>query len=202
MLTLLEKQNPWAVWVGGAVACVILSVMAYGWVVLPSHERQRDAAVTSEQSRAQSDEAAELEHELEQLGQSLQTQRDVLAQQPQALGNYQELNRQIARLIELAQAHGLEVMQLQPGESSRGDHYDILPLRLEAVAGFSQHLAFLESLHTTFPSISVLGLDLASRAREISPRPEGRYRLVWFTAKPEAASTDSTSSSALVNTAR
>jgi Tfp pilus assembly protein PilO len=186
----LEQQPAWVVWLGGGLACVILSVMAYGWVVQPSHARKQEALQLSAEAKQRHAEVQRLEDQLDALGQTLRQQEDQLAALPLSLGDPRQLNRKIAQVIALAQEHELEVLQLQPGEPTRAEHFDLVPLRLQATAGFPQHLAFLEALHTRFPSVSVLGLELAGPSRAEAARPEAAYRLMWFTAKPDAAAAD------------
>ena len=182
MLPRLERQPAWAVWAAGAALAALLTLAAYAWVLVP--QRDRDAAASEvvaqvDQHRA---EAQTLQGQLDDLTLQLEQTRSALAEQPLALGDPRRLNRQIAALIALARDQGLEVIQLQPGELQPGEDYDVIPLRLEAGAGFPQHLAFLQAVHRAFPSITVTALDLQSQTRAEAPRPRAVYALAWFTA--------------------
>lgn len=178
----LKQQPAWLVWSGGAAAAFALTWMAYAWVVVPNHELARQADETNTAAAAERATVEQLETQLNVLTQVVNERHAALDAMPLKLGDRRDLNRQIAALIELAQAQGLEVLQLQPGESISGEHYDLTGMRLEAVAGFPAHLAYLDALHASFPDISVVGMELKSSPRENNPRPRVVLSLVWFTA--------------------
>jgi len=178
----LQQQPAWLVWISGAAAALVLTWMAYAWVVVPSHERTRQADEINAAAAAERGNVRQFETRLNALKQVVNDRRAALDVMPIKLGNRRDLNRQIAALIELAQAQGLEVLQLQPGDSIPGEHYDLTGLRLEAVADFPSHLAYLDTLHASFPDISVIGMELQSSPREANPRPRATLNLVWFTA--------------------
>ncbi|MEM6855960.1 MAG: hypothetical protein AAF593_16270 [Planctomycetota bacterium] len=183
----VQQQPAWLVWSGGALAALALTWMAYAWVVAPNHERAREADEINTAAAAERATAQQLEDQLGLLTQAMAERRAALDAMPLKLGNRQQLNLQIASLIQLAQAQGLEVLQLQPGETQPGEHYDLTGLRLEAIAGFPEHLAFLDALHAAFPDVSVVGLNLTSNARNANPRPRASFNLVWFTSVDQAA---------------
>lgn len=183
----LKQQPAWMIWTGGTIIALALTWMAYAWVVVPHYERARHADEVNAAAAVQRDTAQQLEAQLNVLLDVLDQRRQSLDEMPLKLGDRQDLNRQIATLIELAQAQGLEVLQLQPGESMPGEHYDLTGLRLEAVADFPAHLAYLDALHVDFPDVSVVGMELKSSPRDANPRPRAVLNLVWFTAVQNAA---------------
>lgn len=186
MLPIIERQPAWAVWGGGALAAVVLTVVAYTFVVVPTHERQLADDEADTQTTQQQTEADTVSKQLRGLSETLREKTAELEAQPLALGDRTQLNRQIASLIELAQHHGLEVLQLQPGNTMPGEHYDMNALRLEAQAAFPDHLAFLEGLHGAFPSVSVVGLDLSARSRQDAPKPSATFHMIWYTQVEQA----------------
>lgn len=183
----LRQQPAWLVWSGGVVAAAALTWMAYAWVVAPNHERAQKADDINTAAEVERTAAQQLENELGVLINVMAERREALDAMPLKLGDRRRLNRQIASLIELAQAQGLEVLQLQPGETTAGEHYDLTGLRLEAVAGFPEHLAYLDALHAAFPDVSVVGVELKSNVRDANPRPRAVLSLVWFTAVDDGA---------------
>lgn len=187
MRTFLERQPAWAVWAGCAAVAATLTVMAYGWMVRPHHDRQQEVKQLNETAQAEHAEAENLDQQYEAIHTAMAQRREALAANPLKLGDRRELNRRIAALIDLAQRQGVEVLQLQPGEVTRGKDYDLLYLRLEAVATFSQYLTMLDALHTSFPDMSVVALELDSPPRAATPRPRGAFELVWFTSVRDGA---------------
>ncbi len=183
----LKHQPAWLIWSGGAVIAMALTWTAYTFVVVPHHERARHADEVNTAAADQRDTAQQLEDQLNVLMDVLDQRRQSLDAMPLKLGDRQDLNRHIAALIQLAQDRGLEVLQLQPGESIPGEHYDLTGLRLEAVADFPAHLAYLDALHAAFPDVSVVGMELRSSPRDANPRPRAVLNLVWFTAVQDSA---------------
>lgn len=180
-LPLLERQPAWAVWSAGFCLAGLFTYLAYSMIILPAEERETENQALTEQIAQQSADAKALRHELAQLNHKLNQVKTSLEEQPIELGDQQNLNRQIAELIALAQQHRLEVLQLQPGEPVPGEDYTLIPLQLRANATFAEHLNFLQAVHVNFPSISVVGLDLESRTRTDAPRPRATFALAWFT---------------------
>ncbi|MEM9417879.1 MAG: hypothetical protein AAGA25_02340 [Planctomycetota bacterium] len=178
----VKQQPAWLVWSGGVIAAVALTWMAYAWVVEPNHERASKADQINAAAENERRNAEQLGAQLEILNTKMADRREALDSMPVKLGDPRQLNRQIASLIELAQVQGVEVLQLQPGETTPDENYDLTALRLEAQAGFPAYLAYLEALHTSFPDISVVGMQLKSNPREANPRPRAELSLVWFTA--------------------
>ena len=196
MLTLLHKQPVWIVAGGGAATALLLTVLTWGWVVRPAQAQDAAARVAADAHAAQQAEVRQLDSRLAELEQGLTSRRQLLQDQPQHLGQRRQLNRQIARLIELARGHGLEVVQLQPAPLLPGEYFNRVPMTLEAAAGFAEHLAFLEDLHGSVPSVAVVGLQLDTQLRDPRARPTGRYELHWFTELPQAVPPGATASSA------
>lgn len=181
MRSILERQPAWAVCAGGAAVALTLTVLAYAWIVRPHHDRQQEARQLNEAALAERAEAENLDEQYRALQGAMDRRREALAANPLKLGDRGELNRRIAALIELAERQGVEVLQLQPGEVTAGEHYDLLRLRLESVATFGQYLSMLDELHASFADMSVVALDLSSPPRAEAPRPRGGIELVWFT---------------------
>lgn len=170
------------VWAGGVALSAVLTALAYGGLVAPSHDRQRQTDALRSELADQSVEARRLEAEAEGLTRMLQDTLDELAAQPRRLGDRRALNQRIADLIELAGGHGLEVLHLEPGRPEPGEHYTLVPLRLGAEADFAQHLSLLDTLHRVAPDLAVAGLSLRTDPRAEAPRPRAEVGLVWFTA--------------------
>lgn len=182
---LMDKLPAWSVWLIGGVAGCGLTIASYHGLIGPMEAQKAQAA---EVTTAVSDKQAEnrqLQMRLAVIEQVTHDQRSELESLHIDLGDRSQLNRRIAALIALAQGQSLEVMQLQPGKETEAEHYTLVSLQLQARASFADHLRYLEQLHTTFPDMSVLGLELNSRSHEGNPRPTGDYSLVWFTAKSE-----------------
>lgn len=186
MLKTLENQPFWAVATGGVATAVLLTLLAYGGAVRPAHAQQQAARAQAQTADQRRGERHTAQQRFDQLADQLQQRRATLAEQPLHLGQRAQLNRQIAGLIELAQAHELEVVTLQPSPRLPGPYFDRVPMQLVAGGEFRQHLTFLEALHQTVPSVAVVGLDLESRFRDPQPRPTARYDLHWFTQLPPA----------------
>ncbi|MEM9881344.1 MAG: GspMb/PilO family protein [Planctomycetota bacterium] len=183
----------WAVWAGGVALSAALTALAYGGLVGPSHDRQRQTDAMRAELAEQAVETRRLEAGANALARSLEATRRELADQPRRLGDRRALNQRIADLIELAGDHGLEVLQLEPGPAEPGTHFTLVPLRLEAEADFAQHLSLLDTLHRVAPDLAVAGLSLRTEPRAEASRPRAEVRLVWFTATdpdgPPAAET-------------
>ncbi|MEM7624236.1 MAG: type 4a pilus biogenesis protein PilO [Planctomycetota bacterium] len=192
MLPMLEKQPAWIVWGGGVALAALLTLAAYAWMVVPSRQREAAAEVRAAQIAQERADAEALRLQLAELNQQLRHTRAALEEQPIELGDRRQLNRQIAEIIALAQSQGLEVLQLQPGELMPSEDYALIPLRLDANAAFPQHLEFLQTLHRSFPSVSVVGLELQSQTRADVPRPRATYGLAWFTTAEESTIADAT----------
>lgn len=187
MRSTIAKQPAWMVWSGCALVALGLTFAAHVGLVKPTHERQQKTEQALVAATAQRDQTATLEQQVAVIDELMRSRRATLAANPLTLGNRDELNRRIAALIGLAQSEGLEVLQLQPGEETPGEHYDLIHLRLEAGAAFGQYLTFLGSLHETFADMSVVAMELESPRGAEVPRPRGVIELVWFTAVREDA---------------
>ncbi|MEO1236929.1 MAG: type 4a pilus biogenesis protein PilO [Planctomycetota bacterium] len=181
MLPALVRQPPWAVWLGGATLASAMTLLAYAGLVQPNRASELEADTVLAEAAARRAEVQRLETRLAAVTGALDTKSEALRRLPLELGDRSELNRRIARLIELAQSSGLEVLGLQPGEPLPARQYTRVPLGLEATASFAEHLAFLERLHTAFPDIRVVGLELDGEPRDAAPRPRARIALMWFT---------------------
>lgn len=195
MIAGIRQLPAWAVWCGGSALALSMTWMAYAWVVAPNHERAHEAEAINTAAATEHDKAIQLEAVHAAMAEAYAERRDAMDRMPNKLGDRRALNRQIASLIELAQSQGLEVLQLQPGETTPGEQYDLTEMRLELVAPFPRHLDFLEALHRDFPDMSVVGMELENRRRGPHPRPHATVSLVWFTAVAEveelqAAATD------------
>lgn len=185
---MIDKMPAWSVWLLGGAVGITLTVTLYRGVIGPMEAQKAEATQVNQAVSEQREENRQLEMRLKVIEQVMNDHRTELESLHIDLGDRSQLNRRIAALIALAKEQSLEVMQLQPGKETDAEHYTLVSLQLDARAGFADHLNYLEQLHTSFPDMSVMGLELNSRSRDGNARPTGTYSLVWFTAKSGGAS--------------
>lgn len=182
----LMNQPAWRVSLLCLIGAASLTAGVYIALVRPVQATRRQNAVIAEQVAQKTLQANDLRALLE----TATTRHDALLaelnRQRIDLGDASQLNRRIASLIQLAQEHGLDVVQLQPGDRQTAEHYNLLTMKLEAVASPAQHAEFLARLHARFPDMSVTALTLDKPRRDHDAQARAVLQIVWFTAKADA----------------
>ncbi len=178
----LDDKPVWAVVAGCVAVALAATAGSYLGVVVPAERGEAAARAAAASSAEAEAEAASLDREAAALAARLGEREAELAATPVELGDVRDLNRRVAGLIRLAQDAGLEVFALQPGGAAAGEHYRVVPLRLEAGGGFAAQLDFLDRLHGVYPDVRVADVGVQARPREAGAAAQVVVELRWFTA--------------------
>jgi len=95
------------------------------------------------------------------------------------------VNQRIAELAKLAEATGLAVDGVQPGEANRLGPYTMVPANVQATGTYPTCVAFLRALKQTFPDTSVDSFDLTRRPDATDGSAGFRVQLLWYTTTGE-----------------
>lgn len=144
----------------GALVCVSLLGVGYQLGIRPMLSLGKTPADwASEVDEAQA-QAALHEATVQRLSRELELSQRGLESRPMQLLAASEVNRRLAALSGLAEAHGLTLASSQPGAETALTYYAFVPITLGGQGGFASVVAFLGALHETFPDIGVHAFDL------------------------------------------
>ena len=117
------------------------------------------------------------------LSKSLLQRREQLASLREALRleSSGTVNQRIAELARLAEATGLAVDGVQPGEAGRLGPYATVPTNVRASGKYPLCVAFLRALKQAFPDTSVDSFELTRKSDAEDGSAEFRVQLLWYT---------------------
>lgn len=146
-----------------------------------------------------------MRHEVEaQLGKAAKLQAAVAAARQQTVLMQQELaasaiqlqpathiNKRLAGLTEFLSTCNLQVDDMRTGRVAGGMRYDLVPVTIVGRGPYRQWVRFLHELHSTFPDMSVMQIELTGNPAQPSETERFRLELFWYAA-PSAVSRTNT----------
>ena len=102
------------------------------------------------------------------------------------LESARNINQRIARLTSLAAGTGLNVNEVLPGATVRGERFDSVPVRMNGTGSYPMCVAFLCKLTRTFPDTSVGSFELAGNPQKPGSPAEFHVDLIWHAAAEDA----------------
>ncbi len=144
----------------GAVLCLSLLGTGYQFGVRPMLSQGKTPADWAAEVDDAQAEAALQEATVQRLSRELEMSQRELASRPMQLLAASEVNRRLAALSDLAEAHGLTLASSQPGTETALTYYAYVPITLGGQGGFAQVVGFLGALSETFPDVGVHAFDM------------------------------------------
>jgi Tfp pilus assembly protein PilO len=102
------------------------------------------------------------------------------------LESARNINQRIAKLTSLAAGAGLNVNEILPGATVRGERFDSVPVRMNGTGSYPTCVAFLCKLTKTFPDTSVGSFELAGNPQKPGSPAEFHVDLIWHAAAEDA----------------
>lgn len=172
-----------AIGVGGLV---LLSLVAYFAIVDPVLSARSESAAMRSQLIENQQRQKDLQQSQRDLGRRLEEARRALATGQLQLQPAELLNRRMARVIELASAHGIEIHAMRPGTTVNAEQYQMVPIELSGHGSYPDCVAFLHGLHETLPDMGVTNLKLSGNPASPATPTTFRFDVLWYTAPPLA----------------
>ena len=174
------KMLPPKTWHALGTACVIgftAAIWFAGIQPLSASANQQTAEIKQRQQTQR--QAIDLAKAVEQLRQAVQTHR---AMAPEALPirAYQnEQNQRINQLIQLTEAHGVNIESLTPETAKAHRSYVQIPIEISGTAPYPAFVDLLGDLHQTFPDMRIDSFELTSNEDDETIN-QVKLTLVWF----------------------
>ncbi len=163
---------------GGAaatIAALVLTVLLGVMPVLRLRRAQADRAVQLAEFNSQ---AETIEAEIIALRNRITTTAAEIENRKLTLLPPSKLNARIAGIIDSADAMGIEVLAIEPGELEHGEYYDQIPIDLRLTGPLPQFVRYLHMMRTD-------SADLIVQQFTIEARPGGGItadiRANWLT---------------------
>jgi hypothetical protein len=150
----------------GAAAVLLVVAAVAGLVVRPRIEadaRARDAERTLVELRREAEAAAARAASARETAARIDTELDA---QPATLGPATRLNERVGAVSARAEALGLRVVELVPGNEVPAPSHVKFPIRLRAAGPADAGPRLLRDLHRAFPDLAVVGLRVSSNPAE------------------------------------
>jgi len=179
----LSKHPVWHIDAAGLVTCVIVTVLAYGFVVAPLLKRQGVVAAEYQQLADRQKEASRLSNTLLALRSRCNTIEGQSTLSQIKLWSTDQMNGRLAELTGLLDRCAMEVDTLKAGTPIPGSFCDLVTIRVSGQGGYRECRAFLRDLHRTMRDIHAIGFDL--KANPAKPEAGGQFRLdlFWYAAR-------------------
>ncbi|MCZ6836442.1 MAG: hypothetical protein O7G85_11765 [Planctomycetota bacterium] len=185
----LSQVDAWKLHAGGGGALALLTLMAYLFGLQPILVLEVN---TQEDIQAMAILAHDLDHlqtQAKMHRDELKKNRGELASGTLTLRKASYRNERLALLTELALEYDLTVDGFQTRALQRHQHYDLVPVQLEGVGGFTQCARFLHELSVQFPDTGVDRFELRGNPGSQSTEAFFTFEMTWYAA-PEVALAD------------
>ena len=118
---------------------------------------------------------------------ALATQR--IKASPLKLQPVTQLNQRLALVADLATQGGATLDDVQPGKTSAGTRFDVLPIHVAGTGSFPAFTAMLHRVHTQFPDTGISTFELSGSPQEEAASAKFSVELIWYT-EPHRQATD------------
>ncbi len=165
------------------LACAAIIVATAGPLLMPRVNPLLRGGSLLEQQRAQLAIALRNEKDLndflaDQRGRLADIQASLVKEKIR-LESARNINQRIARLTSLAAGTGLNVNEVLPGATTRGERFDSVPVRMNGTGSYPMCVAFLCKLTSTFPDTSVNSFELSGNPEKPGSPASFHVDLIW-----------------------
>jgi Tfp pilus assembly protein PilO len=176
----LKRDRRW-IDLAGIGAGLVLTVVAV-WLCLTPILAQRDAVaerlvhLNEQHTRAEQGQRTLASQGLSVEELRLRHKSEAIELQPA-----DRINRHVSKLTRLINKRGLEVHQIQPGQTARNDRYCIVPIVIAGQGEYPDCAAFFNELQAAFPDTGVTHWELLNTLNNLTQPPSYRLELAWHT---------------------
>lgn len=172
----------------GVFVCIVITAGAYFGGVRPALDSRTSAVAAAAEIIEIREDNGRVESKLKASIRSVEGKETGLREVAVALKPATEVNQQIARLADLADASDLAVENVLPGSSTVDRKVTQVQLRLSGRGSFVQILSFMRDVRQQLPDTVVSGISVRGQPRNRTERPTFGLDLIWH-AIPAAPTT-------------
>lgn len=165
----------------GALVLIGLSAVAYFAGVNPLLQRHAMVQNQRIELAAARDKSGETQQMLSVLNRQLGVARKSLAASPLCLQPVAGLNQRLALVTDLATRGGAGLDDLQPGKSTAGAQYDVLPIHVAGTGTFPAFAGLLHQLRQDFPDTALGSLEISGNPQDEAGAAKFSVELLWYT---------------------
>ena len=178
-----NNKHPWLkLDAAGIAICLALTLVVYALGIHPLVTRQSELVQRERDLTERRKEANDMAVALTNLRRELAVVEQSLVESPLRLQAVSAVNHRLALITTLASQQKLQLNEIQPGQPTRGTHYDTVPIAIAGTGRYRTIAAFLNLLHTTFPDTGISAFNITgSRAQPDAPATF-RFTLSWYAA--------------------
>lgn len=141
----------------GVALCGVAALAWYFGFAAPHMLEGETYRAARAQLSASAEAVAMLERERTELAGVLAEQEKRLASSERTLAPVSSLNAKIAKITELAAAHGMRISSLAPGVPKTSSLATLVPIRITGACESADTVRFLAAMHEGFPDVAVVG---------------------------------------------
>ncbi len=176
-------KHPWLrIDAAGAGVCLALTLVVYALGVHPLVRQQSEMVQRERELQDRRKEAGDMAVALTNLRRELAVVEQSLVESPLRLQAVSAVNQRLALITKLASEQQLQLNEIQPGQSTRGTHYDTVPIAIAGTGRYRTIAAFLNLLHTTFPDTGVWAFSITGSPAQPDAPANFRFTLAWYAA--------------------
>ena len=176
------------IFAAAALCCAALSTACWIFAIGPALAQREARAGQTAQLEIRHRKADALTSQLAAVHRRRQAVEQSLLHSSLHLQSARIVNDRLARLTDLANAAGLSIEQIQPGQTANGPHYQTVALKLAGSGTYPAVARFLNQLHEKFPDTGVRAIDSTSGGTDpLAPLVNFRFELTWYAAPLPAA---------------
>jgi len=172
----------WRIDAAGLGACLVVSIAAYLFGVVPLMRQSAAAHDLAQQLEHQKQTASDTLKSHHTLKQRLEHAQEALNEAPFRLRPISHLNQYLAQITNLATKSGLTLHEIQPGQPASLRYYRAIPIRLSGTGTYRVCALFLHQLNKKFPDTRVSSMKLLAASHPTNPEAQITVDLAWHAA--------------------
>lgn len=176
----LENSSSTQINVIGISLCLAGAAVLYFAGICPALRQEEAVTAQNAQLQVQRQEAVKLAAQAAAMRGQLAEMCQRLSESEIQLRPVSHLNRQIARLAELASGNGLKMEEVEPGKVSATPQHLLVPIRMSGRGSYENWSAFLGQLPNSAPDTHVESFELTGNPHEQSSPATFQVGLVWY----------------------
>ncbi len=170
----------WRIDAVGVSVCLLITGLAYLTLVRPVWLVQEESGRLAPLLSQKQETVRAARASLVELRKSLEDTRLELEDLPLRLESATQVNSRLAKLADLASQAGLELHQMLPEKTRRGERYNTVPIKLSGAGDYRKVTRFMRDIHENFADIAIEGFDLSS-GDTVRGRASFDLGLAWYT---------------------
>jgi Tfp pilus assembly protein PilO len=171
----------------GAAALALLTLAVYLGGVAPLKAAAQQAQVQRALLAERREELDAAEKQCRELSDGLTRVDAELNRRATRLERGTQINVRVQHITELAEAAGLNVTSMTPGQEVPGKRFGRVPIKLTGTGDYPSFGAFVAALHAQYRDIQVVGFKLSGRPASPDSGLTFESDLTWYTAPESAA---------------